>query len=48
VLGALESVGDEAQQAQLLKDVSERKATVAKAAGYYPSEEVETALFEQE
>ena len=47
VLGALESVGDEAQQAQLLKDVSERKETVAKAAGYYPSEEVETALFEQ-
>lgn len=44
----LQSLGDEATQAQALKDLSERKRRVAKAAGYHPSEEVETALFAQQ
>jgi hypothetical protein len=45
----LESVGDEASQAQALKDVSELhdKRRAAKAAGYHASEEVETALYSQ-
>ena len=46
----LESVGDDGQQAQALKDLCESKAkqAVAKAAGYAREEEVEVALFQQE
>ena len=45
---AFASIGDEAQQAQALKDYSEgRGRSIAQAAGYHLDEEVEVAVYEQ-
>lgn len=49
LIATLDSFGDEAQQAQVLRDVSESKEKrgVAVGAGYHPSEEVQVAVFEK-